>query len=151
MVGPLALAEEQQNETYNAVIATYKAMHRSIAELLAKEDLTQPQFIALRVLSRKGAMLMCKISEEMLVTPANVTGIIDRLEHKGLVKRVARQGDRRATIIELTTEGRAVQERVAVRYSEMMRRALQGFTTEEQETLRGLLAKLQREMSRPGG
>ena len=142
---------ERHNETYNTVITTYKVMQRSIAELLSEEGLTQPQFYALRVIAKNGAMPMRGISDEMHVTPANVTGIIDRLEHKGLIKRMARQGDRRATIIELTPEGRAVQERVAARYGELMQRALQAFTTDEQEALRYLLEKLQREMSRPRG
>jgi uncharacterized membrane protein len=44
-----------------------------------------------------------------------------------------------------------VQERVAARYSELMQRALQAFTTDEQEVLRYLLEKLQQEMSRPRG
>lgn len=144
-------AAERRDETYNTVIATHKLMQRSIAELLSEEALTQAQFYALRVVARNGAMLMRKISEEMLVTPATITGIVDRLERKGLVKRMARQGDRRATIIELTPEGRAVQERVATRYSELMQRALHAFTTDEQRALRHLLEKLQQEMSRSRG
>lgn len=140
--------DEGHSETYNTVTATYKAMQRAIAELLSKEHLTQPQFIALRVIAKKGAMRMRKISDEMLVTPANVTGIVDRLEHKGLICRKAPQGDKRATIVELTDEGRAAQEAVALRYGKFMQRALQAFTSEEQDALRHLLEKLQQEMCR---
>ncbi len=138
------------NETYNAVIAAFKAMQHSITELLSEEGLTQPQFIALRVIAKNGSIPMRGISDEMLVTPANVTGIINRLEHKGLIKRMARPWDRRATIIELTHKGRAAQERVTLTYSEFMQKALQAFTTDEQEALRYLLEKLQQEMSRSG-
>ncbi|MGD0330310.1 MAG: MarR family transcriptional regulator [Nitrososphaeria archaeon] len=139
------------NETYDAVIAAFKAMQHSIAELLSEEGLTQPQFITLSVIAKNGSMPMRGISDEMLVTPANITGIIDRLEHKGLIKRMARPGDRRATIIDLTHEGRTMQERVALRYSEFMQKALQAFTMDEQKTLRHLLEKLQQEMSRLRG
>jgi MarR family transcriptional regulator, organic hydroperoxide resistance regulator len=140
--------DERHNETYDAVNAAFKAMQRSIAELLAEEGLTQPQFVAMRVVAKSGAAPMRKISDEMLVTtPANLTGIIDRLESKGLIKRMARRGDRRATIIELTPEGRAAQERVASRYSRFMQNALQAFTKDERKTLRYLLEKLRREMS----
>jgi DNA-binding MarR family transcriptional regulator len=141
------LKDERHNETYDAVNAAFKAMQRSIAELLAEEGLTQPQFVAMRVVAKSGATPMRKISDEMFVTPANLTGIIDRLENKGLIKRMARQGDRRATIIELTPEGRAAQERVASRYSRFMQDALQAFTKDEQKTLRYLLEKLRRGMS----
>ena len=136
------------NGTYNAVIAAFKSMQHSIAELLSTEGLTQPQFIALRVIAKNGSIPMKGISDAMFVTPANVTGIIDRLEQKGLIQRRARPGDRRTTIVELTHEGRAAQERVTLRYSEFMKKALQAFTTDEQEALRYLLEKLQQEMSR---
>jgi|GEM_PF-4564376 len=55
---------------------------------------------------------------------------------------MARRGDRRATIIDLTPKGKAVQEKVAMRYSKFMRNALQVFTTDERETLRKLLENL---------
>ncbi len=139
------------NETYNAVIATYKVMQCSITEMLLKEGLTQPQFRVLRIVAKNGATPMKGISDEMLVTPANITGIIDRLESKGLLKRMARRGDRRATIIELTPKGKAVQEIVATRYSEYMRNVFRAFTTDERRTLRNLLEKLREEMSRPRG
>jgi DNA-binding MarR family transcriptional regulator len=84
----------------------------------------------------------------MVVSPANLTGIIDRLEQKGLIRRSARPGDRRATVIELTPEGVALQERVAASYSEFVRAALRTFSRDEKRTLRHLLEKLQREMSR---
>jgi MarR family 2-MHQ and catechol resistance regulon transcriptional repressor len=138
---------EDNDEAYATVIETYKLMHRRTFELASKEGLTQPQFSALRVIARNGAMLMRDISEKMFVTPANLTGIVDRLEQKGLVRRSSRQGDRRATVIDLTPKGSMLQERVATRYSEFVHRALGALTAEEQQKLRYLLEKLQREMS----
>lgn len=126
-------------------------MQHSIADMLSTEGLTQPQFYALMVIAKNGSMPMKGISDGMQVSRADVTGIIDRLEHKGLAKRMARQLDRRATIIELTPQGRALQERVATKYGQFMRKALQAFTADEQETLRHLLEKLQREMCRSRG
>ena len=93
-------------------------------------------------------MLMRKMSEALLVTPANVTGIVDRLEQKGLIRRTASQGDRRVTIVELTPKGRALQERVAKKRGELVQRSLRAFTPDEKKTLCFLLEKLQREMSR---
>ncbi len=139
--------DERHTETYNTVTATYKTMTRAIAGLLAKEHLTQPQFIALRVIAKKGASRMRQISDEMLVTPANLTGIVERLQHKGLIRKSSRRGDRRATIIELTDEGRAAQEAVALKYHRFMQKALEALTPDEQDSLRHLLQKLQREMS----
>jgi DNA-binding MarR family transcriptional regulator len=134
-------------ETYNAVISTQRAIKQATLVLVSAQALTHPQYQALREIAKNGAMLMREISDAMLVTPANVTGIVDRLEEKGLITRKVSQGDRRATIVELTPEGRAVQERVAKKQGELVQRALGTFTADEQRTLRGLLQKLQREIS----
>ena len=74
---------EDDGDAYTSVIETYKVMHRSTFELASLEGLTQPQFYALRVIAKNGAIPMKRISDEMRVTPANVTGIVDRLEKKG--------------------------------------------------------------------
>ena len=141
----------QHNETYNAIIAAYKVMQHNISKMLLEERLTLPQFQALKIVAKCGATPMKVISEEMLVTPANITGIIDRLESEGLIKRNVREGDRRTTIIELTLKGGALQERVATKYSEFVQNALRVFTIEEQTRLRELLAKLQEGMSQSEG
>jgi DNA-binding MarR family transcriptional regulator len=39
------------------------------------------------------------------VTPSNITGVIDRLEKKGLVERIRKAGDRRVSLITLTGSG----------------------------------------------
>jgi len=142
-----ALAE-QRSGTYNSIVATYKMMFRKMTEMLLKEGLTQPQFQALRVVAKYGPTPMKTISDKMSVTAANVTGIVDRLESKGLILRHARSDDRRATIIGLTAKGRRVQEGVSGKTAEFVQEALRGFTPEEQDTLGRLLAKLQKEMSR---
>ena len=131
----------------NAMRATYRMLQRKVAEMLSEEGLTQPQFQALRIIARVGPTPMKGLSFEMLVTPANITGIIDRLESKQLVERMALQGDRRATIIGLTPKGRKLQERVATRYTNFMERALRALTADEQTTLIELLVRLQKAMS----
>ena len=139
---------EQSNETYDAVMSAYKALRSSISQELSREGLTPPQFRVLRAIAKHGAMPLNRISQEMLVTPPNITGVVDRLESKRLVKRVANEEDRRTTIIELTPEGRRLQESVAKRYNEFMSEVLSEFTNAEQITLRSLLLKLEQEIRR---
>ncbi|MDA4134272.1 MAG: MarR family transcriptional regulator [Thaumarchaeota archaeon] len=139
---------DQRSGTYNAIVATYKLMFRRMTEMLLKEGLTQPQFQALRVIAKFGPTPMKTISDKMSVTAANVTGIVDRLESKGLVLRHARRDDRRATMISLTPKGKRIQEGVSGKTAKFVQEALGEFTPEEQDTLGRLLAKLQAEMSR---
>jgi MarR family 2-MHQ and catechol resistance regulon transcriptional repressor len=87
----------------------------------------------------------------MLVTRANITGLIDKLESKGLVQRTEQHGDRRATIIELTRKGATVHESVSSKYRAFLRDALTALTEDEQRNLRDVLLKLQEGMTRAGG
>ena len=142
-----ARTAEVDQEAYNAIIATSKVIRRVALRLFAEEGITEPQFQALMVLVENGPMLMRKMSDEMLVTPANVTGIMDRLEEKSLVRRTPGMRDRRATIIEITSEGKALYGRVAIKKGDMLQKALATFSKDELMTLHSLLDKFQREMS----
>ena len=119
--------------------------------LFAEEGITESQLQALGLLVDNGPMLMRKLSDAMLVTPANVTGIVDRLEEKKLVRRTPGEGDRRATIIEITPEGKSLYEKVAKKKDDMVQKALATFTKDELLTLNSLLEKFQREISRSIG
>ena len=76
------------------------------SQKMSKEyGLTGPQSLVLRLLTKKGALSSADLSRRMYVTPSNMTGIIDRLEKKGLVERIRKQGDRRVALITLTPSG----------------------------------------------
>jgi MarR family 2-MHQ and catechol resistance regulon transcriptional repressor len=138
---------EADREAYDGVISTFKVVRHAALKVFADEGITESQLQALGLLVENGPMLMRKMSDAMLVTPANVTGIVDRLEDKKLVRRTPGEGDRRATIIEITSEGKALYERVAKKKGYMIQKALAKFTKEELLTLSRLLEKFQREMS----
>ena len=72
--------------------------------------LTSPQSGVLRSLFNKGSMSSAELSRTTYVTPSNITGIIDRLEKKGLVERIRVTGDRRIVLITLTSKGEALSK-----------------------------------------
>jgi DNA-binding MarR family transcriptional regulator len=134
-------------DVYNSVIGTIKTIKHVAMGLFADEGMTSAQLQALGLLEFKGPMLMRKLSEAMAVTPANITGIVDRLEEKKLVQRKYDKGDRRTTIIEITPEGKILQERLAERERDMIQKSLAQFTKEERIALKRLLEKFQKGMS----
>ena len=140
-------AKEYQ-EAYNGVITTFKVIRQAALGLFAEVGISESQLEALGLLVINGPMLMRKMSDAMLVTPSNVTGIVDRLEEKQLVRRTPGKGDRRATIIEITPEGKSLYERVSKKKEYMIQKALATFTRDEMVTLNSLLEKFQREISR---
>ena len=74
--------------------------------------LTGPQSAVLRLLVNNGSMSSAEVSRRMYVTPSNVTGIIDRLEKKDLVKRTRKEGDRRVALINLTESGHQLSKTI---------------------------------------
>jgi len=74
--------------------------------------LTGPQSLVLRLLIKKGALSSADLSRQMYVTPSNITGIIDRLEKKGFVERIRKQGDRRVALITLTDSGQKLGQTI---------------------------------------
>jgi DNA-binding MarR family transcriptional regulator len=67
--------------------------------------LTGPQSTLLRTLVKEGPLSSASLSRRLYVTPSNITGIIDRLEKKGLVERIRKERDRRIVLINLTESG----------------------------------------------
>ena len=90
---------------------------------------------------------MNALSDELMVSAPVITGIVDRLESKGLVKRGGSSVDRRRTEIALTDVGNKAYLRVREGYRLPLREALgRSLTHSEQETLARLLVRFSREI-----
>jgi len=139
---------QQKTEPDHAIMCTHRTLVKSRARGLAKAGLSLPQFEVLRVISAKGPMSMSALSREMVVTPPNITGLIDRLEKQSLVSRVANANDRRASIIELTEAGNNLYDILAKRQRVFLQNVLNVLTPDEQETLSTLLSRLRAEILR---
>ena len=86
------------------------AVHLNSPRMKKESGLTGPQVEALRILAKDGSLSSAALSRKLCVTPSNITGIIDRLEKKGLVERVRGLKDRRVSQLELTPAGKVMNE-----------------------------------------
>ncbi len=93
------------NEIVGAIRRLVRAVYLDTAKMSKQFGLTGPQSAVLRILVKKGPISSAELSRKLYVTPANITGIIDRLEKKGLVERTRKDGDRRIALITLTESG----------------------------------------------
>jgi DNA-binding MarR family transcriptional regulator len=80
--------------------------------LLESLDLTFPRYETLMVLyyTRRGEMPLGKLSDRLQVHRASVTNVIDKLEDRGYVLRIAHESDRRTILARITDPGRAAAE-----------------------------------------
>ncbi|CAL9434951.1 MarR family winged helix-turn-helix transcriptional regulator [Streptomyces sp. enrichment culture] len=119
------------------VVARYHEEYESAA---AEHALTGAQAKLLGLLTLE-PLPMRKLANRLKCEPSNVTGIVDRLEARGLVERRADPGDRRVKVAVVTEEGRAVARslRESLRFA---REPLAGLSEEERVVLRGLLRRM---------
>lgn len=89
-----------------------RAFGRWAKSLLEEAGVSTARFGLMVALHCKGPQIMCDLSDELGVTPRNVTTLVDGLEEEGLVRRVPHPSDRRATVIELTPPGFAIADQM---------------------------------------
>jgi MarR family 2-MHQ and catechol resistance regulon transcriptional repressor len=116
---------------------------------LRRRRLTAAQFNTLLVLRAAGrdGLRMGEIGERLVVTKSNVTGLVDRLERDGLVRR-GEQADRRATVVRLTDAGARLLDRAIPSHVELLSELTGCLAPREKKQLVRLLTKLRRELRR---
>ncbi|WP_320668845.1 MarR family winged helix-turn-helix transcriptional regulator [Patulibacter defluvii] len=123
-------------------IAELVELQRCRAAAVARElDLSPPQLFALRHLDPAVPRPMGELAGALACDNSNVTGIIDRLERRGLVERRPSPDDRRVRILALTAEGERLRAAVAERLAAPPA-AFDGLDPEEQRLLAGLLDRV---------
>lgn len=74
-------------------------------ELLRRRNLTTSQLATLRQLGRDGPLPAGRLARGIAVSQATITGVVDRLEERGLVTRSRDPRDRRLVVVDLTETG----------------------------------------------
>jgi len=106
------------------------------------QNLTAPQFGVMEVLNRLGSVPLKKISEELMVTGANITCVVDNLEKEEFVKRVPSKEDRRVILAELTPKGKEKLDQIMPEYVQNMASVISVLNEHEQKDLVKLLEKI---------
>jgi DNA-binding MarR family transcriptional regulator len=84
-----------------------KALHAYSQEVRSAYGLTGPQLWALKTLQREGGMPVGRLAQRLAVHQSSLSILLDRLEKRGLVRRVRGRPDRRVVQAQLTPRGRA--------------------------------------------
>ena len=100
-----------------AYLAFYRVGNRHIQSL----GLTPGQFDVIAELEGTDGLTCVQLSEQTLTTKGTLTGVLDRLERKGLIQRGHVRGDRRATRVQLTLKGDDLFQQVFPVHAEFMR------------------------------
>jgi DNA-binding MarR family transcriptional regulator len=105
-------------------------------------DVTLPRFDLMAQLDKApNGMTLGELSQRMMVSNGNVTGLAERLVEQGLLDRRPSPNDRRAQIVSLTTEGRRAFRAMARTHEDWIAQLFAGLDVAEIDQLMALLAK----------
>lgn len=132
------------------VVVTFSAIDGKVTRFLTQWDLFPSAFNLLVILVRTDGegMHLSKISELLAVSRANITGLVDVLARKGLVKRIASKTDRRVRLAILTDKGEALTREIMPQYYRYYADMCKDVSPEEYDKLISSLTKIRKHVSR---
>ena len=130
----------------DSVLRSIRRITRSIdiysRQLRAACDLTGPQLICMRQLAVEGSMTLSDLAAVISLSLATVSGIVDRLEARGLVRRERQQADKRRVLVILTRAGEKALRRAPPPLQEQFTRRFRALPARRQAALNKALREI---------
>lgn len=120
----------------------YQQVTQDAKRRLAPYGVTPVQFALLKLLWQKDGQSGVALGERLRLDSATITGLLDRLARAGFLERRPDPSDRRANLVYLTVQGRALEEPLDREMDTLDAAALRPFSRSDAERLRALLARL---------
>ncbi|WP_047014061.1 MarR family winged helix-turn-helix transcriptional regulator [Paenibacillus sp. IHB B 3415] len=120
----------------------YKSLMDQAVKDMKSHGLASAEFMVLEVLYHRTRIPLQQIGEKILVTSGSITYNIDKLEKRGLLKRVPCEDDRRVTYAEITEAGRELFDDIFPRHVSSIHSLMGGLDREEKAQATQLLKKL---------
>ena len=140
-------------ETLLNLAYTYDIVSAYLNHKISPYGITKAGFNVLMILSRSPSKA-CKqneISQLMLVSRANITGLVDSLVRLGLVKRTNDPQDRRVHMVRILPKGEKLLKGLLPGYYKHIRGICSIFTSVEKKKLNDLLTRLRNRTSKIKG
>jgi DNA-binding MarR family transcriptional regulator len=144
--------ETVEHECLLNVIFTGTLIDKISGRYFAGSGITDAQFNVLMQLkyTQEQGLAQVELAKRLVVNKANITGVIDRLEKAGLVRREQHGTDRRIKVIHITDKGMDLIGTVEAGYFEAIGKIMSGFTEWEMEGLTGALQKMREGIRKSG-
>jgi DNA-binding MarR family transcriptional regulator len=110
--------------------------------LTSRYEITAPQLVCLLAVVESPPTTATKIAEQIHLSPSTVVGVLDRLEHRGLVARERDTADRRVVNVTPTKKGVKVAAKAPSPLQESLDSALRRLPEGEQETIARSLRRI---------
>ena len=138
----LSIPEEPPLQIGRLLKAVFLSTLRGVDARMQPLELTAMQWEPLLLVALGRADTVAALARECRMDCGAMTRMLDRLERRGLVRRVPNPEDRRAFQLELTDEGRAVVPKLRAAGMKVLNRMLDGFTPLEVQQFEGFLLRM---------
>ena len=134
----------------DAVLRSLRRINRAVdlhsCQLASLHQLTGPQLVCLRAIDNLGTTTPSVLAREVSLSQATLTGIVDRLDKRGLVERRRDKQDRRRVLLRSTEAGRQLVEQAPSPLQDTLAANLRRLPADEQERLAATLQQVVRMM-----
>ncbi|MQY05606.1 MarR family winged helix-turn-helix transcriptional regulator [Actinomadura macrotermitis] len=132
----------ETEQVEQAVAGLFTAFRRKRGREQAGGDLSGTQLRALDGLAEAGQATARQLADYADVTPATMTGMLDALEAKGVIRRERSRTDRRAVQVVLTDDGRALVAEARERWRQRWQQALSDVPPEDLQAAIRVIGKV---------
>lgn len=136
------MPREPSLATLRELARCFQAFESYSSAHIRTQGLTSPQFDIIATLGNTAGMSFKELGEKTLITKGTLTGVVDRLEASGMVRRVSSDADRRSTRVELTDAGAKLFDTVFPGVVARTRQAFSVFNDSERLALEAALHRL---------
>ncbi len=120
----------------------YKAINEQVNKFIQASGLNPTEFAVLELLYHKGDQPMQQIGGKILLASGSITYVVDKLEQKGLLKRIACPKDRRVTYAQITEDGKQFIQDIFPEHARQIHSLMSSLTEPEKAEAIDLLKKL---------
>ncbi len=136
------MPKEQFIRTLRSLAECYQAFEAYSGAHVRTLGLTGAQFDIVATLGNTPGMTCKELGEKTLITKGTLTGVLDRMEARGLIRRSATDADRRQVFVALTVQGVRIFERVFPAHIDHLKPAFTALSPGELDQTTELLHKL---------
>jgi DNA-binding MarR family transcriptional regulator len=110
--------KSQACEAWQLLVKLFFTQRADLPTLASEFELSPAQCHVLRLIEPESPIPMGRLAEALACDASNVTGLVDRLESRGLVRRQPSAEDRRVKVLELTSTGIRLRSTMLERMTE---------------------------------
>jgi len=129
-------------EAIYGIALLYNIIAAKLSTYLRDFDLTLGKFNILMAIKHQGGsrgISQVDVSKHLIVTPSNMSKLIDKLEKSGLVNRTPLEGDRRVHLLKITSQGSKLLDDIWPGYVEQLKELYSVLKKNKQKDLARML------------